>query len=175
MTGERLIGTTLEAPWLPPGGSAEVWAGDDCALPQPAIIVRLLVTRRQASGQNMFFCVPGAKGLDLPTRFLAIDHERAHPAAGLMPLLHDVLGSVDVATRCVGYVRNVVPEPDDAYPHPAPWAHVPVFLAEDGMIPVVDGDWITVEGGRDVLRARHWWPIVESHLTTTAASTEALE
>lgn len=169
MTDAHLIATTAEASWLPPGSSAEVWAGEDCALAEPAIIVRLLLTKRGASGRPDFFCVPTRKGLDLPTRFLGPDHERLLPSEGLALLAHDVLGNREVSTRCVGYVRNVVPTPTDDYPHPTPWAHVPVFVTVDAAKPVVDGEWITLNRGRAELTSRHWWPIAENHLVTAAA------
>jgi len=112
--------------------------------------------------------VPAGKGLELPTQFLGAGHERALPSEGLALLAHDVLGNSEIATRCVGYVRNVVPAPTDHYPHPTPWAHVPVFLAVDAAQPVVDGEWLTLTRGRAALPRRHWWPIVEHHLRTAA-------
>ena len=168
MTDERLIATTQEAAWLPPGSSAEVWAGEDCAVAEPAIIVRLLLTKRGSSGRPEFFCLPTAKGLDLPTRFLGSGHERALPSEGLALLADDVLGNSEVATRCAGYVRNVVPTPTDDYPHPTPWAHVPVFLVVGAAEPVVAGEWITLNRARVELTTRHWWPIVEHHLNKAA-------
>lgn len=168
MTGAQLIATTPEAPWLPTGSSAEVWAGEDCAAAEPVIIVRLLLTQSSASGAAEFFCVPTARGLDLPTRFLGVAPEREGPSDGLAALVREVLGLNEVATRCVGYVRNVVPEPDGNYPHPAPWAHVPVFEAVAADVqPVVAGEWVELDQGRTELPARHWWPIVEHHLTTS--------
>ena len=163
--GERLLAATEQAPWLPPGSAAEVWVGADCAVPEPAIIVRLLLTRRTGTDNPAFFCVPTAKGPDLPTRFLGTGHERVRPYDGLVLLLGDVLGDGDAATRCVGYVRNVVPRPDDSYPHPTPRAHVPVFVGLDAGKPVADGEWVSLGRGRAELRSRHWWPIVEHHLT----------
>jgi len=168
MTDEHLIATTQEAPWLPQGSSAEVWVGEDCVLAEPAIIVRLLLTKRGSSRRPEFFCLPTGKGLDLPTRFLGTAHERALPSEGLALLAHDVLGNSEIATRCAGYVRNVVPTPTSDYPHPTPWAHVPVFLAVDATEPVVDGEWITLNRARAELSTRHWWPIVEHHLGTAA-------
>lgn len=167
MTEAHLIATTPDAPWLPPGSSAEVWAGTDCAAAEPAIIVRLLLAREGVSGCSEFFCVPTTRGLDLPTRSLVGDQERTRLSDGLTLLVGDVLGPGEVATRCVGYVRNVVPEPDRTYPHPTPWAHVPVFVAVASVRPVVDGEWVTPDRAGCELRSRHWWPIVEHHLATT--------
>lgn len=165
MTTARLIFRTPDAPWLPPGSEAEVWAGGVNSLPQPTIIVRLLVTRRSDQGRSNFFCVPSAKGLDLPTRFLNPEHERLHPLSAAAQLLGEVLGSEDVGMRCVGYVRNVVPIPDANYKHPTPFAHVAVLALESSADPIVTGEWVDLETARDSLTPRHWWPIVEHHLS----------
>ena len=106
MTAARLLGTTVGAPWLPPGSDAEVWVGDLDSLPEPSIIVRLLLTRHAGDGPARFFCVPGAKGLDLPTRFLEPGPERSDPAVGVGRLVAQVLGVREVGTHCVGFVRN---------------------------------------------------------------------
>lgn len=169
MTKARLIATTADAPWLPPGSSAEVWLGEDCAPAESVIIVRLLLTRRGPAGDPEFFCVSTDKGLDLPTRFLGAGRERVPASEGLALLAYDVLGDSEIATRCAGYVRNVVPTPTADYPHPTPWAHVPVYVAVDPVRPVVDGEWVTLDRARTELTARHWWPVVERHLSPTAA------
>jgi hypothetical protein len=65
-------------------------------------------------------------------------------------------------------VRNVVPHPDAGYPHPAPLAHVPVFVAGECAEPVADGTWVTLDAVRPDLHVRHWWPIVEHHLRAAA-------
>lgn len=165
MTEAELIATTPEAPWLPPDSTAEVWAGKDCRVPEPVIIVRLLVTRSGANGHPEFFCVPTAKGADLPTQFLGAGPEREDPSDGLGRLVEEVLGR-EISSRCIGYVRNVVPNPDDTYAHPTPWAHVPVFEAVGARhLPIAAGEWVTMDRGRNELPSRHWWPIVEHHLT----------
>jgi hypothetical protein len=168
VTAARLLGTTVDAPWLPPGGDAEVWVGDLDSLPEPSIIVRLLLTRHPGDGPARFFCVPGAKGLDLPTRFLEPGPERSDPAIGVGRLVAQVLGVREVGTHCVGFVRNVVRQPDTGYPHPVPWAHVPVIAVDGGPEPVVSGEWVDVESARDTLGGRHWWPIVEHRLGPAA-------
>jgi hypothetical protein len=112
--------------------------------------------------------VPGAKGLDLPTRFLEPGPERSDPAIGVGSLVAQVLGVREVDTHCVGFVRNVVRQPDTGYPHPVPWAHVPVIAVDGGPEPVVSGEWVDVESARDTLGGRHWWPIVEHRLSPTA-------
>lgn len=83
---------------------------------------------------------------------------------GLAVLTRDTCGSSDVTVRCVGYVRNVVPTPDADYPHPVPWAHVPVFVPTEQVKPVIDGSWLSLESARPELSIRHWWPIVQHTL-----------
>lgn len=157
---DRLVASTADASWLPPGSTAEVWACDSTAGPEPAIIVRILLSRIGSGGEPEVFCVEVAKGLDLPTRFLGGDNGWTAPTAGLDDLSRDVFGRV-VPTRCVGYVRNVVPTPDESYQYPAPYAHVPVFAVTSTAQPVVPGEWVSLSRGRDVLSTRHWWPVAE--------------
>lgn len=160
---ERLVSETVGAPWLPPGGTAEVWAGADCAGYKPAVIVRLLLTRPSPAGEQ-FFTTVSAKGDDLPTLFLGPGHNRRSVPDGLAELINQVTGHTEARTRCVGYVRNVVPTRSSEYPHPTPHAHVPVFTLDPCPAPVVDGSWHTARDVNRELRARHWWPIVEHHL-----------
>ncbi|GIG55657.1 hypothetical protein Lfu02_00290 [Longispora fulva] len=168
MFNERLIALVPDAPWLPAGSTAEVWAGTRCGVPEPCVIVRLLLARVSSPGTVEFFCVPTHRGLDLPTLFLGSGPDRMAVPDGLAQLATATLGRADVETGCVGYVRNVVPRPDTAYPHPTPWAHVPVFAVIDDADPVVEGSWITLDAARPSLNARHWWTVVEHHLEPEA-------
>ncbi|MBL7257662.1 hypothetical protein [Paractinoplanes lichenicola] len=149
----RLVRTVPGASWLPAGSTAEVWAGDDLDIPRPTVIVRLLLTR--APGE--IFCVPTAKGLDIPTTCLTVAHEWQ---AGLASLCRVHLGE-EVATRCVGYVRNIVPEPDDAYRLPVPVANVLVFTPRAETPPPDEtlGTWVGRAEAPGLLGERHWWPI----------------
>lgn len=165
MSRARRIVSTENAPWLPPGSCAEVWAGDDCRAPEPSIIVRLLLTSADADARRTFFCVLTPKGPDLPTLFLGRGPERMSLDAGLAELQRRTLGREGLQLRCVGYVRNVVPSPDASYPHPTPHAHVPVFVAPEGTTPAVEGRWVAQEHARGELDSRHWWPIVAEHLS----------
>jgi hypothetical protein len=165
VTGARLLVTTSGAAWRPAGGDAEVWVGDDVPLPEPTIIVRLLLARSPDGVPARFFCVPSGKGLDLPTRYLEPGPERADPSLGVARLVAEVLGAAsDIPIRCIGFVRNVVRVPDATYPHPVPWAHVPVLTVDDDPEPVVAGEWVDLASARAGLGAGHWWPIVEHHL-----------
>lgn len=168
MSDAHLIATTPSAPWLPPGSTAEVWAGADCQVPAPCIIVRLLLVRDAGYGVASFFCRLTQRGLDLPTSDLGRNPNRWPLSEGLKRLAEETVGEVALAARCVGYVRNVVPRPDAAYPHPIPWAHVPVFVATQSAEPIVEGQWATLQAARADLSVRHWWPIVEHHLTSVA-------
>ncbi|NNG38738.1 NUDIX hydrolase [Flexivirga sp. ID2601S] len=163
---QRLVAETPEAPWLPPGSTAEVWAGADCDTPDPSIIVRLLITR--LGDETEFFCVPTPKGPDLPTRFLGPGAERSSADDGLRHLQQETVDDAESSTRCVGFVRNVVPHPDGDYPHPTPDAYVPVFAAERAH-PVVPGEWFTLDSAPTALHGRHWWPIVRRYLEAAGA------
>lgn len=161
MSDERQLSRILDAPWLPPGSSAEVWVGDDCDAPDPAIVTRLLLLRRNSSGVLEFFCVPTPRGPNLPTRYLALQQSTQTLEDGTRRLMLDVFSRTDIATRCVGFIRNVVPTPDTSYTYPSPWAHVPVFLITEAAQPMLDGEWFGSVRGRAELSERHWWPIVE--------------
>jgi hypothetical protein len=168
VSDERLIATTPSASWLPPGSTAEVWAGADCAVPEPCIIVRLLLFRRGDAGKAQFFCVPTHRGLDLPALRLGSGSGRLSAAGGIARLAGQMLGRPGTGYRCIGYVRNVVPRPDAGYPYPAPWAHVPVFTIGEEAEPAAEGRWVTLDAARPDLSTRHWWPIVEHHLTAAS-------
>lgn len=169
MTDELRIATTLDPSWLPPDSSAEVWVGHCCHVAKPVIVVRLLLIRRTPNNELEFFCVPTPKGPNLPTRYLWTDSPEKPTADGIKDLMKEVFGRTDLATRCVGFIRNVVPVPDTSYAYPSPWAHVPVFLITDAASAIVEGGWFSTSQGRAELSERHWWHIVEHFLTTEAA------
>ncbi|GAA0502085.1 hypothetical protein Ade02nite_37840 [Paractinoplanes deccanensis] len=178
------------APWLPTGSRAEVWAGHDLDVPEPTVIVRLALFR-----DGKLFCVRTPKGFDIPTQFLdgrtpseGVSHltarylhaptTRAAPTpdreAGAYSGDLDVAGerarrpfppAGGVATRCIGFVRNIVPVPDASYRLPVPLAHVPVFTPRDPQLRPADsaGTWIGLADGADLLGERHWWPIARWH------------
>lgn len=160
----KLISEITAPSWLPPGSTAEVWAGWDCAVPEPCIIVRLLLVRGGDRGKAEFFCAPAHRGLDLPAIPLGSDPGRLTAIGGLHLLAEQFLGRPEAVFPCIGYVRNVVPHPDAVYPHPAPLAHVPVFVADECAESVADGRWLTLDAARPDLRLRHWWPIVAHYL-----------
>ena len=153
---------------MPDGSTAEAWAGRDCAVPDPCIIVRLLLTRGVVGG-DQFFCVPTYRGLDLPSLALVSDSTSMTTAEGLAALADVTYGRRDLEHVCVGYIRNVVPRADPSYSHPTPWAHVPVFVSAMPAAPTCDGTWVTLESARSDLSVRHWWPIVEHYLGSSGS------
>ena len=108
------------------------------------------------------------RGFDLPALPLGSGSGRLSAAGGIALLAEQMLGRPRAQYRCIGYVRNVVPHPDAGYPHPAPWAHVPVFTIGEGAEPTAEGTWVTLDSARSDLSTRHWWPIVEHHLTAAS-------
>jgi hypothetical protein len=154
----RLIRSVPGAPWLPLGSTAEVWVGDDIEVPEPTVIVRLLVQRDTSAGRELF-CVPTSKGFDIPTQFLGSEGGWRSASDGIADLTSQYLGK-DALTRCVGFVRNLVPTPDETYRLPVPLAHVPVFTPRESLVPSSDaGTWIGAADGHSLLAERHWWPI----------------
>ncbi|WP_218713408.1 hypothetical protein [Arthrobacter sp. BF1] len=167
MTDARLM-TTAPALWLPQGSSAETWVGHDCQVREPVIVTRLLIVRRNSGSALEFFCVPSPKGANLPTRYLLADHAEESSLDGTAKLIREIFGHTALATRCVGFIRNVVPSPDENYKYPSPWAHIPVHLVLSSAEPAVAGEWFDLNRGHAELSQQHWWRIVEHFLTTAA-------
>ncbi|MCC2336647.1 NUDIX hydrolase [Cellulomonas wangsupingiae] len=143
-----LVRSTPDAPWLPPGGRADVVRSP--VAPAPAGLVRLLVRDGDA-----VFCARRDDGrLDLPTRAVPADDPDGSATAAR--LASDVLGP-GARPVPVGFVRNVVPVPRAGYPWPTPLAHFTVWSATGR--PLCEGDWCDVRDPGSVLRDRHWWPL----------------
>lgn len=134
----------------------------DCDVPDPCIIVRLLLTRT-VHAHREFFTVPTQRGLDLPSLALGQGSALYTATQGVQELVEQSVASPS-PTACVGYVRNVVPVPDLSYPHPVPFAHVPVFTNTAKADPAVHGTWVTLDSAAAELSSRHWWRIVEHQL-----------
>lgn len=150
---ETVLRSTPDAPWLPPGGRAEVVRSS--VAPVPAGLVRLLVRRA-----DTVLCVPRDDGrVDLPTRAVAAGDPDGSVAASA--LARDLLGP-GARPVPVGYVRNVVATPGEGYPWPAPLAHFTVWRADGD--PRGAGTWVDVRDPACVLRERHWWPLVGADL-----------
>ena len=125
----------MDAPWLPPGGRAEVVFDPGGPLPTPTALVRLLIRRDDA-----LFCIrrTGSGKLDLPT---ASVQEGGDGQSAVLTLAHDVLGCA-APVMLVGYVRNIVDAAGGDYAWPTPRAHFCVWKA-DGL-PVIQGSWLSV-------------------------------
>lgn len=144
---ETLVHETTDAPWLPPGGRAEVVRL--ASPPRPMSMVRLLLRR----GDEVF-CVPRAETgkLDLPTRRVGADDRDG--SATIRALAAELVGPRAAAIAFAGAVRNVVDRPTDDYPWPTPLAHFGVWASTDA--PISDGTWIALSDLRD----RHWHPLL---------------
>jgi hypothetical protein len=155
----RLVRSVPDAPWLPAGSTAEIWAGRNIEVPEPTVIVRLLVQRATTAGRELF-CVRTSKGFDMPAVFLGSGDMWRPAAEGLAELTSQFLAE-GAATRCIGFVRNVVPAADGTYRLPTPTAHVPVFTPVDAALAPSSGagSWIGAGDARALLTDRHWWPI----------------
>lgn len=145
---EAIISTTLNAPWLPPGGRAEVIRL--AAAPRPMCIVRLLLRRGDA-----VFCVPRPEtgALDLPMRRVGADDPAG--LATIAALAEEITGSERRLTFA-GAVRNSVESSQGDYPWPTPHAYFGVWTSVSD--PSVDGAWIAL-GEESQLRDRHWYAL----------------
>ncbi|MBQ3357585.1 MAG: NUDIX hydrolase [Microbacterium sp.] len=142
---ETVVRVTADAPWLPPGGRAEVVQRE--VPPSPMSMVRLLLRR----GDEVF-CVPRPETgkLDLPTRLTAAND--LDGSIAIRALAAEVLGT-EAGIAFVGAVRNVVERSGRDYPWPTPRAHFGVWASPDA--PIIDGTWIDLA----TLTERHWHPL----------------
>lgn len=151
----QVIQSTVDAPWLPPGGVADVVLGGPVL--RPTGLVRLLLT-----DEDRVFCTrrDGSGKPDLPTAHVgAGDHDGAVAIAGLAR--HMVGGPVPL--RYVGAVRNTVTVPTPEYEWPTPVAVFAVWTTDAA--PVVAGEWIAGSAG-SVLAERHWYPLFRRLVTS---------
>jgi hypothetical protein len=96
---------------------------------------------------------PDGQGLDSPTR-TADD-----PVETVARLHGEVLGGRG-DPRLLGFVRNLVPDPPDHYPWPAPVASFAVWRVEAGRDDARLGAWLEREQAQEQLGSRHWWPLL---------------
>ncbi|MFD6140781.1 hypothetical protein [Promicromonospora sp. NPDC060271] len=155
------------APWLPPGGRADVVIHEpDDPAPRPLGLVRLLV----ADSDGRIFCrarTGDRPGWDLPTAPVP----DGGPQTAVSGLTTAVFGKV-TATELVGYVRNTVPA-GTRYAWPTPVAHFALYRVHDHAVPVLDGTWLDDDTAAEHLGERHWWPLVAvDHDNATALTTE---
>lgn len=155
---ERVVQSTPDAPWLPPGGRADVVASRQEGPPVPTVVVRVAAL----SCGRLFVVERPGRGLDLPFRPVG----EGSATAALGDLLGSVVGSPSPHARLLGYVRNTVDQPSPDYPWPTPRACFTVFAVEVGH-PVgqrLSGTWLTHEEASGALADRHWWPLMSAGL-----------
>ncbi|PZF13934.1 NUDIX hydrolase [Curtobacterium sp. MCPF17_011] len=150
----EVIATTPDAPWLPPGGVADVVLGGPVL--RPTGLVRLLLT----DGERVF-CTPrdGSGKADLPTA--RVDPDDLDGAVAIVELARRVVGGSQ-PIRYAGAVRNTVPQGTPGYEWPTPVTAFGVWTTDAR--PVVPGEWL--DGGTgSVLRERHWYPLLARLVT----------
>ncbi|WP_138945629.1 NUDIX hydrolase [Plantibacter sp. M259] len=147
---EALVHVTHDAPWLPPGGRAEVVRRT--TPPRPMAVVRLLLC-----DSDRVFCVPRQETgrLDLPMLEAASDD--VDGTATIRELAQSITGEA-IGVRFIGAVRNVVEAPADGYDWPAPVAHFGVWASD--ATPKAHGTWVRLDDDEHQLRDRHWYPLV---------------
>jgi Protein of unknown function (DUF4031) len=157
---ERVVHSTPDAPWLPPGGRADVIVSRQAQAPSHTVVVRLAVVRE---GHLLLARQPDSTW-DLP--HLEVGH--AGPTAAVERLVRDVLGSDVLGSngrtrpQLLGYVRNTVAGTFDGYPWPVPKASFAVFLhgvgpAEKVARPSAESRWVSLRDHPGELSAQPWW------------------
>lgn len=156
----RVLASTQDAPWLPPGGRADVVlasGGEDP--PEPTCLVRLLVVH---DGGVLVSPRRDGGGLDIPTRRVGGES----PDAALRTLAAET-PAFAVESALLGYVRNVVATPADGYPWPVPEAHFAVWVSdlEAGRgRRAHTARWLDRHEAEEHLGERHWWPLAAAYL-----------
>lgn len=154
---EGVVESTADAPWLPPGGRADVVASRQDDPPAGTVVVRLAVRR---PGALLVVDRPG-RGLDLPHRVLG----GRSVELSLGELERGLLGAPRPGARLRGYVRNTVSRPTPDYPWPAPRACFAVYeLVVDAEDVTRRGRWVEADEAAEVLADRHWWPLYRGSL-----------
>jgi hypothetical protein len=157
---EKVVSSTPDAPWLPPGGRADVVLSRQDDAPVPTVVVRLAVV---SEARRMGVARPG-RGLDLPFREVG----EGSVAGALSGLVRSVLdpASQYLAPRLVGYVRNTVERPTADYPWPTPRACFTAYAVEvsPAVAQELSGSWLTHQRASETLADRHWWPLFAAGL-----------
>jgi Protein of unknown function (DUF4031) len=155
---ERVVRSTPDAPWLPPGSRADVITSSQDGPPAATVVVRLAVLG--GDGVAVLERLDGG-GLDLPAA--PVGEHRVDELLDLLGRL--VLGpGPQPPRRLVGYVRNTVPTPDDDYPWPVPRACFAVYAVRHQGGPLLAGSWLAASRAEDRLGKRHWWPLLAGEL-----------
>lgn len=173
---ERVLVSVADAPWLPPGGRADVIASRQDEAPANTVVVRIALLR----GDRVWVVArPGhggdpagdgdragggeGAGLDLPTRVV---RDRSAPdaiAALVAGLVEGMVPDAAAVPTLRGYVRNVVPASaaGTGYPWPVPRACFAVWSLPlaPGQVPRGEGSWVAHDEASRTLGERHWWPL----------------
>ncbi len=156
---ERVVRSTLDAPWLPAGGRADVIVSRQDDAPANTVVVRLALV----GNRGLLVVEHSDGGLDLPSRLLV--HET--PEHGVAQLSAELTGNANGSPAAlIGYVRNTVRTPYGDYPWPTPQACFAVYLGEaaHSRAPAAPARWIGQEAAARQLSQRHWWPLLAERL-----------
>lgn len=151
---ERVVESTPDAPWLPPGSRADVIASRQDNPPPNTVVVRAVIRN---DGALLVVERADGRGPDLPTRTVG---EGETAEAALRTLCED-LGVPAEGATLLGYVRNVVRQPDATYPWPTPTACFVLFAVPADGAPDAAVTWLPVHTQKAELGERHWWPLVD--------------
>ncbi|MFC7486259.1 DUF4031 domain-containing protein [Knoellia sp. CPCC 206453] len=151
---ERVVMSTPGAPWLPPGSRADVIASRQDNPPPNTVVVRAVVRN---AGALLVVERADGRGLDLPTRTVG-DGQSAEDA---LRALGDELGVAAEGAVLLGYVRNVVKQPDVTYPWPSPNACFALYAVATDGLEDASGTWLPSQSQMSELGERHWWPLVD--------------
>ena len=155
---EKVVASFPDAPWLPPGGRADVVASQQDDPPSPTVLVRLAVL----ADRRLFVVERAGRGLDLPFRVVG----DGSVGGTLAALGSAVVGTPGTDPGLVGYVRNIVERPAADYAWPTPRACFAVYavhLGEPAELGV-PGRWVTHDEAGSALSDRHWWPLLRGGL-----------
>lgn len=150
---ERVVQSTPDAPWLPPGSRADVIASRQDNPPPNTVVVRAAVRAEQGL---LVVDRPDGAGLDLPSRSV----EPGGSAESALEALCAGLGVGPAGASLLGYVRNVVRNPDDTYHWPTPHACFAVFAVPLGAASPSVGTWCAPARQEQELGGRHWWALL---------------
>lgn len=157
---ERVLVSVADAPWLPPGGRADVIASRQDEAPANTVVVRIALLR----GDRVWVVArPGhggeGAGPDLPTMVV---RDRSVPDA-ITALVEGMAPGASAGPTLRGYVRNVVPvsAAGTGYPWPVPRANFAVWSLPlaPGQVPRGEGSWVAHDEASRTLGERHWWPL----------------
>lgn len=158
---ERVVLSTPDAPWLPPGSRADVIASRQDNPPPNTVVVRAALS----SDKGLFVVErDDGGGPDLPTRTV----QSGESAESALTALCEGIGVSSAGAALLGYVRNVVKAPGPGYAWPVPNACFTVFsVPSNGQAPT-SGSWCPPSAQQRELGERHWWPLLSPEVQRTS-------